>query len=153
MEKPCQLGRFRKFLWGSLLVLGVLVLIGAGLPQPGLAAASTSTPTYVSYKTPTPTPKATSKSKGKPSISASYTDNYLEIGVENFPSYAVYYIRATTGNYRGNEWYHIGRMRTNKNGKASASFRLPEKMSQAGQVNVCLKNVITDATLCQSAWK
>ena len=159
MKQTQNPARPRYVLGVGLSIFVVLTLFLGMLPQSGMAANPTATATKkisitTSSKTPTATPKTSNKSTNTgPTIMAGFLDNYVQIEVSNFPGNTVYYVRTNEGSYRGGQWYHLGRLRTNRNGKASAAYRLPEVFNKAGQINICVKNVWTDATLCQAAWK
>lgn len=101
---------------------------------------------------PAPVQAATDKT---PTMSLTfYGDVVVNIQVKNFPGQETYYIRAGEGNfYQTRTWYRIGRIRTNKNGIANASFRLPKKLYDINQITVCVKDVWNDDVLCQTVPK
>ncbi len=112
----------------------VLALCAAVLPQPAPALAATS-------KTPT--------------MTLTFINSVLvNVQVTNFPGYETYYVRAGEGNfYQTRNWNRLGRIRTNKNGVANYSYRLPTKLQKANQLTVCLKDVWNDDSICQTVPK
>lgn len=151
MEQDQQTTRSRHLLGLGLCLLLVVSILVAMVPQPGQAATATPTkrPTTIAA-TKTPTPKSGKTSK-KPSMAVSFENNYITVDVANFPSLTNYYVRAEMGNMRVNQWFRLGRLRTNKNGSAQVTYRAPVKIREASMITVCVKNVMTDGALCQIA--
>lgn len=129
-----------------------------GVKLEDLAAANNLTSPYVIYigqslcipatttvSTGTSGTTTTSTSKKPTLLIINYTRKVF-VEVTNFPKNTTYYVRA--GNR--NEWVRIGRLRTNKDGKASDIFRLPAPISKFSPVTICLKNVITEVIVCQT---
>ncbi len=151
MELDHQKKQSRSLLGLGVCLLLVITMMAATVAQPGQAATATPTkrPTTI-VATKTPTPKSTKTSK-KPSMAVSFENNYITVDVANFPSLTVYYVRAEMGNMRVNQWFKLGRLRTNKNGTAQVTYRAPAKIREASMITVCVKNVMTDGALCQVA--
>ncbi len=162
MNKRLHVARPVGIFGTGIVLLVVLALVMAAIPQPTMAANPTATSTKKAVSSSTAAPKATKtatptsknkKNSGKPSIAASLNNNYLTVEVANFSDYTVYYVRADAGNLRSTSWTRIGRLRTNKNGAATVSYRLPRKYYEINEVTVCLKNTMSDETLCQVAYR
>lgn len=98
--------------------------------------------TTVTTGTTTPT---TSTSK-KPTLLILNFTRKVYIQVTNFPKNTTYYVRA--GNRE--EWVRIGRLRTNKDGKATDVFNVPAVIDRTSNLNICLKNVLTEVVVCQT---
>ena len=97
-------------------------------------------------ETSTSTSSGSKKAKEKITVFASFDS--LLVSVENFPKLSIYYVRVfKKSNMVG---YRIGRMRTNKEGKASERFKVPGFMAGVKNPIVCLKNVRTDEAICSN---
>lgn len=85
--------------------------------------------------------------KGKePTLTVVPTPNSVIVSVENFPKQRNYYVRVV--HKLALSTYRIGRLRTNKEGKATDNFQLPDFLLTEPMMIVCVKDVLTDATLC-----
>lgn len=129
-----------------------------GLKTEDLASANNLTSPYVIYigqslcipasttvTTGTTTTTTTSTSK-KPTLLILNFTRKVYIQVTNFPKNTTYYVRA--GNRA--EWVRIGRLRTNKDGKATDVFNVPAVIDRTSNLDICLKNVLTEVVVCQT---
>ena len=129
-----------------------------GVKTEDLASANNLTSPYVIYigqslcipasttvTTGTTTTTTTSTSKQPTLLILNFTRK-VYIQVTNFPKNTTYYVRA--GNRE--EWVRIGRLRTNKDGKATDVFNVPAVIDRTSNLTICLKNVITEVVVCQT---
>lgn len=113
------------------------IFVGQKLCIPGSAAA-TSAPT-----TSTPTGPGFT-------IKQSKTGESVTITVTNYPKKQPYYVRAEYGKFPDIRSKKIGTLRTNNQGKAERTFRLPKQYRTLPYVRICLKNAFTDAVQCNT---
>ncbi len=73
----------------------------------------------------------------------------LAIQTKNFPKGSGYYVKVGPAGSVPSQ--KIGMFNTASGGSLSFNFALPEKLSKAAQVSVCLKNNSTDANVCRLA--
>lgn len=89
----------------------------------------------------------TSEKKGAvPKLTVIPSPNSVIVSVENFPKLRNYYVRVVKK--LALVTYRIGRLRTNKEGEATDNFQLPDYLLTEPYMIVCVKDVLTDATLC-----
>ena len=113
-----------------------VIYIGQSLCIPASTTATTGTTT---------TTTTTSTSKQPTLLILNFTRK-VYIQVTNFPKNTTYYVRA--GNRE--DWVRIGRLRTNKDGKATDVFNVPAVIDRTSNLTICLKNVITEVVVCQT---
>jgi LysM repeat protein len=110
------------------------IYVGRKLCIPGEASPLAGVPTYATA------PAA--------DFSARLNGNFVEIKTSNFPKYSSYYVKATSGSVKDQK---IGLLNTGSGGTKVLKLALPDKLSKAAQVTVCLKNNVTDANVCRLA--
>jgi LysM repeat protein len=87
----------------------------------------------------------TGTTKG-PVIAAQFGYGSIVVAVEKFPGQKNYFINAMVNIPMSH--YRLGRMKTNKNGAATESYKLPGFLMDKPELIICAKDVMTDATLC-----
>jgi len=91
-------------------------------------------------------PDSTKTSGKAPSLQAFTGINRVLVTVENFAPKAIYHVRIAPS--RSNNFFFIGRLKTNKEGDYTGWFHVPYFIPRTAQMNVCVKNVITDRVSC-----
>jgi hypothetical protein len=132
----------------SLGIAGVLISILLVL-----AFLVTSMPQSVQAADPTPTPTDPPiADRNSPSLTVSFTRSYVVVNVTNFSPWTKYYVRAVNGNLRSSvdQWFTMGRVRTNKNGVVKFIRRFPKPLVDTSIFSICLKDTDTDEALCQT---
>lgn len=112
-------------------------------------SSATATPTLKAGATQSST---TSSSTSNVNIKLTGYSNYLSVEVSSFPKNTVFYVRAGNGfalSDRVNEWWNIGRLKTDKNGVGKSSFRLTTRIRLDRPVIICLKDTLTDDAYCK----
>ena len=112
----------------------------------------------------------TTTTKKEPTLTTGASMNSVYVKVEGFPKYTTYYInipdlfkyiprtassamatqQAIDVDLKNIDSTRIGRLRTDKNGFYEGWFRIPFEVNQTPQMQVCLKNVMTDSLSCGS---
>lgn len=87
------------------------------------------------------------KGKATPSLQISPGFNNIYVSVENFNPKTSYYVRVYPRGVSGAS-FRIGNFTTNKEGDFADWFRLPANMPRTLDMQVCVKNVWTDAVSC-----
>lgn len=72
----------------------------------------------------------------------------LTVKVSSFPAYSVYYVKVDDAKKSGLNWYKVGVLRVDKDKTGDKTFTLPASLKSSSSLNVCLKNVYTDALVC-----
>jgi spore germination protein YaaH len=76
--------------------------------------------------------------------------NNLVINVANFSKNAIYYVKIKKGHQGTDEpWTKIGTLKTKKNTDVIREFRLPKNFYNTPLITVCLKQVYSNALMCQ----
>ena len=142
-----------------VLTAGQVLCIPGGTKP---ADTTTTTTTTEDGTTTTTTTKKT------PTLTTGAAMNSVYVKVENFPKFTVYYVnipdiykyipRTSTSaqataqaedvDKKNIDSSRIGRIRTDKNGFYEGWFRIPFEVNQTSNMEVCLKNVMTDALSC-----
>lgn len=131
----------------------------------GTKPAETTTTTTTTEEGDT----TTTTTKKEPSLTTGASMNSVYIKVEGFPKNTVYYVNipelfkyvprtATEAQVTQQaedllnkmDAIRIGRIRTDKNGFWEGWFRIPFAVNQTENMQVCLKNVMTDSLSCGS---
>jgi LysM repeat protein len=112
-----------------VIVAGTVLCIPGGV-KPG---AGTATPTG-------------KQEKAAPTLTIFPGLNAVFVSVENFLPKTSYYVRLHP--YGTSASYRIGNFTTNKEGDFADWFRLPPDVPRTFQMQVCVKNVWTDAVSC-----
>lgn len=92
----------------------------------------------------------TTGSSGKASFTAVKSQNSLVITTSGFPTKSTYYIKVDDARNRRLEWHKIGILRTGNESAVKESFKLPEELRNTNSFLVCLKNVYSDAQICNN---
>lgn len=112
-----------------LLVVGQVLCIPVGAKPPLIGTSD-----------------GTGSKKDEPTLTVVATISGIIVSVENFPRLNNYFVRVipklTPVHYR------LGRLRTNKDGKATEHYQIPEFLLDRRFLIICVKDVMTDATLC-----
>ncbi len=87
------------------------------------------------------------KGKATPSLQIAPGFNNIYVSVENFVPKTSYYVRVYPRGVDGLS-YRIGNFTTNKEGDFADWFKLPGFMPRTLDMQVCVKNVWTDAVSC-----
>lgn len=110
------------------------------------AAAATSTETSSSSGSSS----STSSSKD-PNMTLSVTKGFLTIKTANFPTKSNFYVKISPNARRESSSYtKIGLLKTKKEASVTKTFKLPKDFNHVASISVCVKNAMTDDTLCQS---
>jgi LysM repeat protein len=132
----------------------------------GTKPADTTTTTTTTEEGTT----TTTTTKKEPTMTTGASMNSVYIKVEGFPKNTVYYVnipdlykyiprtassamataQAEDVEAKNIDSTRIGRIRTDKNGLWEGWFRIPFVVEQTPQMQVCLKNVMTDSLSCSS---
>jgi LysM repeat protein len=86
----------------------------------------------------------------KARISVSKSKDTLTITTSNFPTKNSYYVKVDNARDNRLEWSKVGVLNTGKDSSVKASFKLPDALKNASSLNVCLKNIYTDAMVCNN---
>ena len=112
------------------------------------AAAATSTGTS---STSGSTSSSNTKSSKDPDMTLSVTPGFLTIKTANFPTKSNFYIKISPNIRRESSSYtKIGLLKTKKEGSVTKTFKLPKDFNHVASISVCVKNAMTDDTLCRS---
>lgn len=93
---------------------------------------------------------STSGSSGKASFTAVKNDNSLVISTSSFPTKSYYFVKVDDARNQRLEWHKIGTLRTGNETAVKESFRLPEELRNSNSFLVCLKNIYSDAQICNN---
>lgn len=113
-------------------------------------SSATATPTLKAGATASSS--TSSSSTSDVNIKLTGYSNYLSVEVSSFPKSHVFYVRAGNGfalSDRVNDWWSIGRLKTDKNGVGKATYRLTTKIQLDRPIIVCLKDTTTDDAYCK----
>ena len=91
-----------------------------------------------------------SSSSKTPKVSAVLSGNKLDLSASNLPTNSFYFVKVDDAAKVGLVWYRIGVVSTGKDDAATRSFTLPDDVKNAKSLNVCLKNIVTDAVACNN---
>lgn len=92
----------------------------------------------------------TSGSSGKASFSAVKSQNSLVITTSSFPTKSTYYVKVDDARNNRLEWHKIGTLSTGKESAVKETFKLPDELRNSNSFLVCLKNVYSDAQICNN---
>ena len=93
---------------------------------------------------------STSGSSGKASFSAVKSQNSLVISTSSFPTKSSYYVKVDDARNNRLEWHKIGTLRTGNETTVKATFKLPDELRNSNSFLVCLKDIYTDAQICNN---
>jgi LysM repeat protein len=94
---------------------------------------------------------SSSSAGSKASISVSKSKDTITITTLNFPTKNSYYVKVDNARDNKREWSKVGVLNTGKESSVKASFKLPDALKNASSLNVCLKNIYTDAMVCNNS--
>ncbi|MEJ2266326.1 MAG: LysM peptidoglycan-binding domain-containing protein [Anaerolineales bacterium] len=115
-----------------------MIYIGQQLCIPGKSSSGSSGST------------GSSSAGSKASISVSKSKEAITITTSNFPTKNSYYVKVDNARDNKLEWSKVGVLNTGKESSVKASFKLPDALKNASSLNVCLKNIYTDAMVCNN---
>lgn len=92
----------------------------------------------------------TTGSSGSASFTAAKSQNSLTITTSGFPTRSFYYVKVDDPRDRGIEWNKVGILSTGQETSVKKTFELPTDFRNATSVLVCLKNIYTDAQICNN---
>lgn len=93
---------------------------------------------------------STSGSSGKASFSAVKSQDSLVITTSSFPTKSTYYVKVDDARNKRLEWHKIGTLRTGNETAVKQTLKLPEELRNSNSFLVCLKNVYSDAQICNN---
>jgi len=76
--------------------------------------------------------------------------NTVVIKITGFPKKSIYYVKGKNAARGVYPWYKFGRVKTSKTGSATITLKLPKQLRSTEVIQVCLKNAVTDAVVCQT---
>ncbi len=124
--------------------------LGQSLCIPSAAAASTTaTPTATGSTTTSSSGSSSTSSSKDPALSLSVDKNLLTVKGTNFPTKSNFYVKISPSSYRELSWTKIGLMKSGKESSVTATYKLPKAFTKLPTILVCVKNAMTDATLCK----
>jgi spore germination protein YaaH len=113
--------------------------VGQQLCIPGTATTTTSTSSSST---------SSSSSSSKP-ITAEFDTNTITLSFTGLTKNTGYLVKiAKVERGKDADWIKFGRFKANKNGKASATFKLPKRLRDATYFQICAKNLINDKVVC-----
>jgi len=115
-----------------VLILAVLTSSLAWIPSTAQAAPQTET-------------------SAAPVIDAWIIGNRLYVEASNLPGKHVFNLRARRDSEE--KWTKLSRVKSNRLGDLNKSLRLPNKLTQASRLQVCLKDKKAGQQYCARAWK
>ena len=74
----------------------------------------------------------------------------IQITASGFLEKNVFYVKVRDGSVGVGGWYKIGTFKINKNKKVTETYSLPNELSRALYITVCLKNATTDELICRT---
>lgn len=89
-------------------------------------------------------------SSGSASFTAVKSQNSLTITTSNFPTKSFYYIKVDDPRDKRIEWNKVGTLSTGKETSVKKTVNLPADFKNATSVLVCLKNIYSDAQICNN---
>jgi len=92
----------------------------------------------------------TTGSSGTASFTAAKSQNSLTITTSKFPTKSFYYVKVDDPRDKGIEWNKVGILSTGQETSVKKTFSLPTEFRNAPSVLVCLKNIYTDAQICNN---
>ena len=92
----------------------------------------------------------TSGSSGKASFTAVKSQNSLVISTSSFPTKSSYYVKVDDARNNRLEWHKIGTLRTGNETAVKVTLKLPDELRNSNSFLVCLKNVYSDAQICNN---
>jgi murein DD-endopeptidase MepM/ murein hydrolase activator NlpD len=110
--------------------------VGQTLCIPGAAATTTTTTTTEATGT-------------DPTFKITVAAGYITLNTANFPTKNVFYVKVGEGTRHVSDYQKVGTLRTKKTGAVQKTFRLPKTMRTPTSLTVCVKNALTDETLCK----
>lgn len=113
-----------------------MLSIGMKLCIPGKVTTSTST-------------SETTSSGTDYAIEISRSGTRMTFTVSGFPAKANYWVNVGPAKQRSIDWTRLGKLRTNKDGKAVYFYRFPDNMHDEPYVFVCMKNMVNDKLICK----
>jgi len=113
----------------------LVITVGQSLCIPSTTAQATTT--------------AAATASTKPNYYVSRAANIITVEIKNYPGREIYYVRVDNDSTVGYRYWRLGRIRTNKSGALTQSFRHPKQLWEEQIVNVCIKNAMDDEMDCQ----
>ncbi len=124
------------------LVEPYTIFVNQSLCIPGTAATST------------PTSSSSSGSKntsGATNFSVIDNGKKVTLVVEDSPVRNAYFVRISERGF-GTLWYKVGFLKTNKEGEALRTFRVPDELIDT-DITVCLKDMHTNDVFCRNVFR
>lgn len=92
----------------------------------------------------------TSSTSTSAKITVTKSKNTVTITSSKLPTNNAYFVKVDNANNKKLEWYRVGVLKTGKQSSVKESFKLPDALKNATSVNVCLKNISSDAVVCNN---
>lgn len=109
--------------------------VGQVLCIPGSAATTTST--------------STTSADSDQVISATFGARTVSLTLAKLGKKGNFVVKARKYDRTNDTWFKFGRFKSNKNGKASVTLKLPRALWDATYIQICVKNVNNDKVECQ----
>jgi LysM repeat protein len=92
----------------------------------------------------------TSSTSTTAKIAVTKSKDTITISSSKLPTNNTYFVRVDNANNKKLEWYRVGVLKTGKQASVKESFKLPDSLKNATSLNVCLKNISSDAVVCNN---
>lgn len=115
-----------------------VLTVGVALCVPSTTSATSSSST------------STADSSSKKGVSATFDGDYATVKLTGLTGKHSYFVRTARGRYAPETFAKIGRMRTDKAGNATKTFRLPKSQRDETKLWVCAKDAINDNVTCNA---
>ena len=98
--------------------------------------------------TTTTSSSSTSTSTKSGPITAEFDKNTVHLKFTGLTKNHGYVVKAAKVERGTLEWLKFGKFKSDKNGKASATFKLPRRFFDATYIQICAKDLIDDKVVC-----